>query len=263
MKQNIHILIICINRFKMKKSIGQLLLITILVFLLSGCGLVYRVLLGVDSSVEWLTDCQIKKEFEKNKIPEDQCYVLDTASYFHAVLKTTKMKADQIKNESLTIDSAKLLRIKEDYKDNLQPVQIRYFNRKGIAIFKMINCYMRPFPTQSWNIENCFDVFPPKPISYLKNSNNENLEYFLPHIKSISGSSITIDSLPKANYYALVFWNSFIKRPSKNLIKQLDKYSREFPEQSTYILYVNNNNAEVWYLSDTDEKRKITKSIKQ
>ncbi len=244
-------------------NIRKSILIVVVAILASGCSMVYRVVLGVDVTPEWMTLGEITKAFEKRKIPIDQRFVLDTASYFNLVRAENLKKIEELKIDSVNYDSIEIKRINETTNNDLQPVQVRYFTSNGEPVFKMINCYIEPLIPMTWNVEGCFDVFPPKTITYLENDENENLEFFLPHIKTLDGDSVTLESLPKADYYAVVFWNSFMIKPSKKLIKLLLEYDSKYQNQVTFFLFVNNHNAEIWSYCDEQQKREVKMELKE
>lgn len=239
------------------------LIIVLIAFLLSGCSVGYRAVLGIDISPEWMTSGEIRKDFEKRKIPKDQSFLLDTASYSNLVRSEYFKKVEELKSDSIVYDSIEIIRINEILNNDLQPVQVRYFTSSGEPIFKMINCYIEPLIPMTWNVEGCFDVFPPKTISNLENDENENLEFFLPHIKTLDGDSVTFQSLPKADYYAVVFWNSFMIRPSKKIIKLLVEYNKKHKDQITYFLFVNNHNAEIWSYCDEEQRREVEMELEE
>ena len=235
----------------------------VLIIMLNSCGMVYRSILGIDITPKWKTINEIKKDFDKRKIPNNQRFVLDTASYSNLVNLEMNKRIEELKSDSANYDSLEIERIYENAKNDLQPVQVRYFSNNGEAFFKMINCYVQPLIPMTWNVEGCFDIFPPKTISYLENDENKNLEFFLPHIKTLDGDSIKLKSLPKADYYAIVFWNSFMIKPSNKLISVLNKYDEKNLNQNTYFLFVNNHNAEIWSYCNNQQKADIVMELKE
>ncbi len=246
-------------KLNQKKSISLI----VLAIMLNSCGIVYRTILGIDTTPKWKTINDITKDFEKRKIPNNQRFVLDTASYSNLVRFEKNKKIEELKSDSANYDNIEIERIYENAKNDLQPVQVRYFSNNGEAFFKMINCYVQPLIPMTWNVEGCFDIFPPKTISYLENDDNKNLEFFLPHIKTLDGDSITLKSLPKADYYAIVFWNSFMTKPSKKLISVLNKDDEKNLNQNTYFLFVNNHNAEIWSYCNNQQKADIVMELKE
>lgn len=212
----------------------------------AGCGPTYRVLLGLDNRPKWKSEKAIAKDFKKRKIPENQQYVLDTASYSNAVKAELRDRLEAMEGDTVPLDSSVVKQMFKVANDNLQPVQVRWFNSSGEPIFKLVNCYIDPPIPMRWNVEGSFDTFPPhNDIEYLQ-LGNKPLEYFLPHIQTVSGLLVTLSELPEADYYAVVFWNDFFIRPSKKLIKLLKEYDQEHGEQETHYLFVYNHNAQIW-----------------
>ena len=238
-----------------------ILIITLLV--LNSCSVAYRTLLGVDSTLKWKSSEQVIKDSEKRKISATSCFILDTASYQEAVITVFKNRVIDLKKDTLNIDSTALHQAKSNAKNDLQPVQIRYFTKTGEPIFKMINCYVEPLFPMNWNVDSCFDSFPPKTIEYLTTDTNENLSFFLPHLKTLNNRKVQLSDLPESDYYALVFWNDYMIRPSKTLIKQLKEYQLNYPSQNTFFLYVNNHNALIWGFADSELRAEIKQELEK
>ena len=110
-------------------------------------------------------------------------------------------------------------------------------------------------------MQGCFNTFPPKTIQELESDVNENLAFFLPHIKSLGGMEVTLDSLPNSDYYAIVFWNNYMIGPSKKLIKQLKKYQTNYPSKNTFFLFVYNQNAFIWNAVTDTQKNELLKQL--
>ena len=141
-----------------------------------------------------------------------------------------------------------------------QPVQIRYFNSNGEPIFKMVNCDIDPVYPMTWNKHKSFDTFPPTPISRYEGQKALPLSIFLENIKNLNGDTVRFEDLPKSDYYAVVFWNSFWIRPTKRLFKRLKSYVKKF-DQDTYFIYVNNHNAEIWSALNAEQRRELKDSL--
>tara|TARA_R110002050_G_scaffold200591_1_gene335522 strand:+ start:66539 stop:67216 length:678 start_codon:yes stop_codon:yes gene_type:complete len=223
----------------------------------------YRVILGVDSNPGWKSHDQIVKDFKRFKIPESNSFVLDTASYTNAVLSVYNIRKEKIKKDSLLTDSLDWYFAESNANNDLQPVQIRYFDQNGKPLFKMINCYIDGYLKMSWNVDSCFDTFPPKSIEYLSYDTNENLDFFIPYIKTLNGESLQLNKIPKSSFYAIVFWNSYMRKPSKTLINQIRKTELNNPTKNTYIFYVNNHNASLWDLLDTENKKLLQQELEK
>ncbi len=241
------------------------LLIPLFLFLItsSGCGLAYRTILGIDSKPEWLLDEEIIRKFDKRKIPEANRYVLDTASYYNSLKADFYAEVEQAKASVSPLDSIYFKKLQSIAKDDGQSVQIRYFDKEGNAIFKLVNCYIEPPIPMNWNVEGSFDVFPPHNDIENLNYRNRELTYFLPLISNLDGDRITVDDMPSADYYAIVFWNDYMIKPSKKLIKLLKNYDNNHPDQTTFYLFVNNHNAYLWQLMDANQRAEVMEYIEE
>ncbi|ESU29168.1 hypothetical protein FLJC2902T_12100 [Flavobacterium limnosediminis JC2902] len=235
----------------MKKIIFLFLVATI-----TSCNLVKSSIVGIDTTPEWLMSKDIVKEFDKRKIPDGSRFVLDTASYKKSLRKNYISDIEKL-DLSSSNDSLYKSKLKKIVKDDSQPVQVRYFDSDYNQIFKVVNCYIDDPIAMNWNINNCFDVFPPKINIEDLNDDHKKLNFFLDHINTVDGKKVTTETLPKADYYAIVFWNSFFKRPSRKLISTIKEYHNKHKDKSTFILYVNNQNAEIWSEIDSAQKREI------
>lgn len=226
----------------------------------AGCSIAYRTLLGVKTKLKWQSDEKIIKDFERKDIPFDQAFILDTASYNRTIVARWKAVKDSVSQTEKVLshsDSLSLKRIANNARDNLQPVQVRYFAADGKAIFKLVNCYIDPPIPLSWNIEGAFETFPPRPISQLKDVVDDSLSFFLPHLWTLNGNSFTFEQLPEAEYYALIFFNDYMIRPSKRLIKEVGKYHKRNPDQNVHVLYINNHNSQIWPHLESEDKEKL------
>ena len=209
----------------------------------------YRVILGIDAKPEWYKSEQIEAAFRKKNIARDHAFIMDTASYYNEIKyrfwdEVALLRADSLNNP---VDSSYLDERMHMVGTDLQPVQVRYFTKTGVPIFKMINCDIDPPLPMTWNKKHSFDDFPPKPIEYRGNNFGDSLQFFLKHLKTLDGKSVNFIDLPDADYYAIIIWNSFWIKPSNKLIKLIKKYNKEFEEKNTFILYVINHNAEIWF----------------
>jgi hypothetical protein len=225
-----------------------------LVLLIFGCGLAYKVILGVDNTPSWKSDREIVKQAKKHKIPSEFNLVLDTSLYFDGL---KNIYASLLKELNfIEGDSSEYFKLKTARKDDSQPVQFRLINKNGSEIFKIVNCYIDPPIPMNWNINGCFNSFPPKIEIQSLNSHNIDLNFILSNSTRIDNRKITIEELPQADYYAVVFWNDFYARPSRKLIKTVRKYIKD-QSQSIQLIYINNQNAYLWQIMDSENKEKI------
>lgn len=237
-----------------KLKVKNVWAILLLLMVLTSCKFTYRTLLGVNISPDFISEKKIKKKAKRYGVHKDQFYLLELGVYGDTIVAIRNQRIADLEMQ----DSLSIAPIKMNAKNDAQPVQLRYFDREGKPIFKMVNCYVDPPIPMNWNVDGSLDQFPPQPIDELKEDIDFDLEFFLPMIKDIDGKEIARDDLPVADFYAIIFWNSFFIRPSKKLIKQIKRYDRKKGEGRTHFLFVNNHNAHLYnYLTDEDKAKLI------
>ncbi len=228
------------------------------ILLNTGCGVAYRVLLGIDASPDWNTDEQIAKQAKAYNIPPEYNLVLDTSTYRRAL---NNLYSDTLNHTTITnLDSSYFKLLKKARNDDRQPTQFRLFNQYGIEIFKMVNCYVDPPIPMNWNVDGCFDAFPPKTSHETLNIHLIQLDFLLSHTAYLHKQTFNYSSLPKADYYGVIIWNDFFKRPSRKLIKTVREYV-EKTDQSITLIYINNQNQFLWSMLDKVEKEKMKKEL--
>lgn len=243
------------------KKIPILLLMLSFTLLFSGCKLMYRTLLGVNTQPDLMSYEELDKKSKRYGVDQESNYYLEVEDgYYDAVkeLYLTKLETlDTIK------DSLEIERLKQTIKNDRQPVQLRYFDAEGEATFKMVNCYVDPPIPMNWNVEGSLDQFPPKTpdIPSLKMNVNQPIDFFLPHIKNKEGKPLTKEQLPAADYYVILFWNSFFIRPSKKLIKQVKLYHKKHKAENVHAIYVNNHNAHLWGYLNEEQKEMVKEQM--
>jgi hypothetical protein len=242
----------------MKYTSKQVLILLIFIPVLSGCRVAYRVLLGVDSTPKWETTKSIKKKAKKYRIADHVNLILDTAAYYKGLKEIYVFEKRNITED----DSVALALIENAYKDDAQPTQFRLFNQKGQEVFKMVNCYIDPPIPMKWNIDGCFDSFPPQTDIESLNEHYFDLNFLLNSSQSLDQKNVSLDALPEAEYYGVILWNSFFKRPSKKLIKTIKDYTEQ-SNASIQLIFINNHNAHIWQLIDSKTKEEITSTLNE
>ena len=241
-----------------------------LIFSLSGCKLILvRGFLGLNDQPNYMSDKAIIKSTKKRKIPMEQAFLLNNDGYFDEVRQRTHQKIETIEAEAVTeeyIDQDWIKRVKNKGKDDMQPVQLRFF-KGSEAIYKSVNCYVNPFaflnPFQAgWNVMNTLDEFPPKPILFSKKEveKDDNLYFFMKHSTALNGNEFDWETMPLASYYAVVIWNDIAFKYSRKLIRQTKRYVRRHRDQNIHVFYINNHNAYIWMSLDEEQKEEITKT---
>lgn len=237
------------NNFK-----KYILVVILLIPLISGCGLAYRVLLGVDPKPDWNSDKEIRKQAKNYNIPSEYNFVMDTASYYEGLTNIYQNLFDELpisEKESLTLS-----KFNKVLQDDAQVVHFRMFDNTGAEIFKIVNCYVDPPIPMNWNVDGCFDTFPPKIGIETLNTHNYDLVFLLSNASSLSGTKVTLNELPQANYYGVIIWNEVFKRPSKKLIKTVRKNLHK-TDESVVLIFINNQNAYLWQVMDSESKEKV------
>lgn len=242
------------------KLIQHIILSVFLISLCSGCGLAYKVLLGVDSTPSWKVDQEIAIQAKKYNIPAEYSLVLDTAVYYKRLKSIYKNLFKEL--EISEQDSAEYFNLETVLKDDTQPVQFRLFDKNGFEIFKIVNCYIDPPIPMDWNVDHCFDTFPPSLEIESLNSHYFDLDFLLANSSPLDKNKASIGDLPQVDYYGVILWNDFFKRPSKKLIKTIGKTSEDWDE-SVLLIYINNQNAYLWQVMDSKTKEEVKKALEE
>ena len=170
-----------------------------------------------------IEDAVVLQKASKNKIEENNLYYLK-ASY--------KKLLDSINGEPILANTCS----KNKAVYNLsQPIQALFF-KDTVLIAYYTNCYAGGFPNLKWNRNNSFESFPPKGNAPIHEQVKSSL--LVSHFKKISPS---IDKTKQTEYTIIVFWNCFMYRQSRRLIKEIKKSLRHYPNE-VKIYYVNNDN---------------------
>jgi hypothetical protein len=179
----------------------------------------YRTILGVDITLEWNSDSDIEKRAKKYDIPSEYNLVMDTSGYYQGLKEIySEVKKAQGVTDTASIEYENIMGV---YKDDSQPVQFRLFETDGTEIFKIVNCYIMKPVKSDWNVENCFDSFPPYLDNDISNTHYFDLDLILDNSYLLNGKKYALEDLPSTDYYGVIIWNDFMKRSTKKLIKQV------------------------------------------
>ncbi|NOY49266.1 MAG: hypothetical protein GXO88_01670 [Chlorobi bacterium] len=143
------------------------------------------------------------------------------------------------------LSSLDTMKYKNQLKNHYQPLQALYYNGNGQLESFQINCYSGGFPNLNWGRDSIMMSFPPKqqaPIDSILPLNLQ-LEYIqaLPKTKSFS--------IRDYDYVIIVFWNRFMGRQSKRLIRTIQENRKLAKDTRVKIIYVNTDNIFVDYVN--------------
>lgn len=185
---------------------------------LASCTAILSGLYGV-KKIKPVDDKIIARYSKKYNIPPADNYELDTTYFSYlASLDTTKYK----------------LEIKNHY----QPLQALYFNNSGSLISFHVNCYAGGFPNLKWNMNQNMATFPPKqqaPIDSVISLNK--LVTFLKPLNTTSTFRVA-----DYDYVVIVFWNRFMGRQSKRLIRFVQENCKLENVKKVKLIYANTDN---------------------
>jgi len=203
----------------LSKLFFSLALITICVEL-EGCSGFFAVLYGMKEPKS-LSSNDIARYARKYHIPADQSYLLDS-SYFNYVF---------------SLDTA---RFKEQQKNHYQPLQALYYDQHGNLVSFHVNCYAGGFPNLKWNRNGILDTFLPRSQAPLDTILPLSIQ--LGYIKTLDGRYVEQSISGDNDYVVVVYWNHFLTRQSKRLIRYI-KYNCKLDRgKKVRLLFVNDDN---------------------
>lgn len=167
-----------------------------------------------------LSQNQIQHTARKYSIPVESSFVLDTTFFTYLG-----------QFDSLIYQNSR--------NNHAQPLQVLYFDSLNQLVSYQVNCYAGGFPNLKWNRNNAFENFPPSqqaPIDSLISF--EKQLYF---IKSLNGTNEKL-ILNDSSLTVFVYWNRFMGRQSKRLIKLVQKNVALAKDNNLKVIYINNDN---------------------
>lgn len=203
----------------MNRNLTILTFITLtLVFGLTGCSSIFTGLYGI-KKIKTVEEKTIVRYAKKYDVPSGDSYELDTSyfSYLHS-LDTTKYKS-QIKNHS-------------------QPLQALYYDKSGYLKSFQVNCYAGGFPNLKWNRNEIMATFPPK-----QQASVDSIVPLETQMKYLNPPSQTAKlSIDNYDYIVIVYWNRFMGRQSKRLIRSVQDNSKLETDKKVKVIYANTDN---------------------
>ena len=203
----------------MNRHLSILILITLTFLLgLTSCSSIFTGLYGMKKT-KTVDEKTIVRYTKIYNIPAVDSYELDTAYFSYLfLLDTTKYKT-QIKN-------------------HYQPLQALYYDKSGRLTSFQVNCYAGGFPNLKWHRNEILTTFPPKqqaPIDSIV-----SLETQLKYLKLLSQTTKLIND--SYDYIVIVYWNRFMGRQSKRLIRFVQDNSKLETGKKVKIIYANTDN---------------------
>ena len=203
----------------MNRHLLILTLITLtFVFGLTGCSSIFTGLYGIKKT-KIVDEKTVVRYAKKYNIPSAENYELDTAYFSYLLSLDTTQYKSQIKN-------------------HYQPLQALYYDNSGHLKSFQVNCYAGGFPNLKWNRNEIMSTFPPKqqaPVDSIV-----PLEKQMKYLKPLSQTA-TLSS-DSCDYIVIVYWNKFMGRQSKRLIRFIQDNSKLETERKVKIIYANTDN---------------------
>jgi hypothetical protein len=161
--------------------------------------------------------------------------IIDYSVKFNIPLTGSYVLDNKYKDFLSKFDTAKF---KEQIKNHFQPLQVLYYDNKGELKTFLINCYAGGFPNLKWNRNGTMKKFPPK--KQAPTDNIMPLDSLLNFLKPLKTTKNIIDFEPA--FTVVVFWNVFMNRQSKRLIRLVQKNINREADVKVRTIYVNNDN---------------------
>lgn len=197
---------------------NQLITLSLFFLGLTSCSAIFTGMYGI-KSIKSVDEKDITRYAKKYNIPISDSYELDTA-YFSYLL---------------SYDTAKYqLAIKNHY----QPLQALYYDDSAHLKSFQVNCYAGGFPNLKWDREWIMSSFPPKQQAPLDSL--VSLQTQLNYLKPLSET--TKFKTDNYDYIVIVYWNRFMGRQSKRLIRLVQENSKLATADKVKIIYANNDN---------------------
>ncbi|MCC5922270.1 MAG: hypothetical protein JJT77_00675 [Crocinitomicaceae bacterium] len=220
--------------------------IIVLIFSLTSCQLVLvRGFLGFNVNADILSEKEEQKLCKKRNIPNSQAFVFKDSSYYYKLDNWYKEKfEDSLRWKS---DSSEYKKLREAYKDDFQPVQMRFFDPNGKEVLQLLNCHVNPFlflnPFRAaWNIEGALDNFPPE-IAGGDFSRAQDLNFLLTDLENVfSREPLADDVSIDETYVVVIIWNNILRKYSRKLIRTMRRYAKRNSDKEIVFVYVLNHN---------------------
>ena len=118
-----------------------------------------------------------------------------------------------------------------------QPLQLIYFNPNGKMVSQHMNCYAQGFPNLRWQRDGRMNTFPP--ISATAPDSAFDLSMQLQLIRPLHTVPIPMKA---SNYTIAIYWNSFMGRQSRRLVRMATKNLKKAGNKPYQLLFINTDN---------------------
>lgn len=190
----------------------------LILFSLTSCSSIFSGLYGMKKP-KTVDEETIARYEKKYNIPIVDNYELD-ATYFSYLF---------------SLDTSQF---KEQIKNHYQPLQVLYYDNSGHLVSFQINCYAGGFPNLKWNRNEIMSTFPPQLQAPLDSI--FPLKTQMKYLKVLAQSAkINTDNY---DYIVIVYWNIFMGRQSKRLIRFVQNNRKLEQDKKIKIIYVNTDN---------------------
>ncbi|MBI3502470.1 MAG: hypothetical protein HY063_11825 [Bacteroidetes bacterium] len=189
------------------------------VFGLTSCSTIMFGLYGIKNPGQTVDEKTILDYSKKYNIPTADSYELDTAYISFLFSLDTSHYIKQIKN-------------------HYQPLQALYYDKSEQLQSFQINCYVGGFPNLHWDRNGILTTFPPRqqaPVDSIV-----QLDTQLKYLRQLSQTKKF--SSDNYDYFVIVYWNTFMGRQSKRLIRFIQDNSKISTDKKVKIIYANTDN---------------------
>lgn len=166
-----------------------------------------------------LSDAQIIQKAQQFRIPMSRLYKLDS---LYAVW------IYHLQHSGYT-EMAKHLH---------QPLQVMYFDSVGRMVSLHLNCHAFSFPNLKWNRSQAFEQFPPPGNSPVDQMPKQHIIQKMLKPFHCTDTSFNVHQ----GFTAIIFWNGFMGRQSKRLIRLVQRNAALFANEKINLIYVNDDN---------------------
>jgi len=201
----------------MKKPLSILIIFTFVLGLTS-CSGIFTGIYGMHK-IKAVDENTIARYANKYNVPLADNYELDTAYFSYLFSLDTSKYNLQIKN-------------------HYQPLQALYYDNSGQLKSFQVNCYTGGFPNLMWDRNETLSTFPPKeqaPIDSIV-----SLDTQMKYLKRLSQTEQHF--FESYDYVVIVYWNRFMGRQSKRLIRYVQDNVKLETARKVKIIYVNTDN---------------------